>query len=1064
MTFKRICIFWGIGFFYLTAVSFGQTNPVAQTLPYSQDFSSLLYTSTTYLSGWQGWQLSASGASGSFRTTAPTANIAMTASSTATITAAGVYNYNGKIGILETGGSDPSICLAINTTSCNGIVVSYDAMTIRNPYNGTTDTRINEFTLQYRVGTSGLFSTIDIAYQNNATSQTGAVTTPQNSQTKTITLPSVCENQSVIQLRWAARDASGGGSRSSFAIDNISITSCNTNTSTYYYRSISSGNWDNNSTWEASPDGISGWVSVCSPPTNLAALVTIQNGHTVTIDGPSTCPDLIINNGGTLTANSSNFTTLTISGNLQNDGTLQLANGVFGVDVVFTKNGNQTITGSGAITNFYSIGLNMGASVNNILDISSTNFSSSTNLLVNSSGTNSLLKGTIKFSGTYTFSNQLFASGPIIASNSGIWLNNSNVTITAGNFSYNVSGLIRITSGTYNIGAATGNSLYLLSNSKLTIEGGSLNVATRIDANTSAGAVQSNVAYRQSAGIVQITTFQNTHGTLADFSLPSPNDSLIMSGGTIIFRNVASTASDLINNSFSTISGGLMQFGDISTTIVSTGFEIESGGANSFLPSLLINNSSGFNPILYPGTDILVKGNITINNGTTLDNYWGIQAGINYYYNFSLTGNWNNSGTFFHNNLKTVTFNGTSAQTISGATSTGFNNLTINNSSGGVTLNTPALINGTTGILTLMNGYLYTSSINTFTMNAGTSATGANNNSFVYGPLTKTGLTDFIFPVGKDVEYRPISITSLSGSETFTAEYFHADPNAVPFDVTLKDATLDDIGRCEYWILNRAGSINANVTLSWDTYSCGVTSLPDLSVARWDSGLGMWKDEGNTATTGAADPSTGTVTSGLVTSFSPFTLASKVSGVNPLPIELLSFTAKYISSQEVDINWSTASELNNDYFTIERSKDAISFDEINITDGAGNSNSTLNYSTTDDSPLAGISYYRLKQTDFNGDFKYSNTVTVQNYENNFDIVSTHYSQSSNQYAIYFNCNSECLVTLELYDIRGQKVYTSFENTLGTNSEVMIPTKNLSEGIYLIKVYNGNKLISRKIKL
>ncbi|MCB0535365.1 MAG: hypothetical protein KDD14_24370, partial [Saprospiraceae bacterium] len=201
----------------------GQTNPAAQALPYTQNFSGLLASSTTYPTGWQGWQLG-TGASGVFRTNAPTGDLALNGNSTASTTAGGVHNYNGKIGILQSGSNDPSLAFAINTTSLSNVRVTYDVMTIRNPYDGNSNTRINEVTLQYRVGTSGTFTTLTgIEYQNNTTTQTGSVTTPQNLQNRSIILPPACDNQAIVQLRWAARDVSGAGSRASFAFDNISV-------------------------------------------------------------------------------------------------------------------------------------------------------------------------------------------------------------------------------------------------------------------------------------------------------------------------------------------------------------------------------------------------------------------------------------------------------------------------------------------------------------------------------------------------------------------------------------------------------------------------------------------------------------------------------------------------------------------------------------------------------------------------------------------------------------------------------------------------------------------------
>ena len=213
-------LFSGLGNYAL-----GQSNPLPQTIPYSQDFSTLAHTSTTYPSGWQGWTIGSSNTT-TFRTVAPTADRALTASGTASMNGGNIYNYNSKIGFLTTGSLDVALALALDATGKTNITVSYDAMTIRNPYDGSTNTRFNELTLQYRIGTSGTFTTLTgIEYQNNTTLQTGTgVTTPQNVQSKNITLPAACNNQPVVQIRWVNRDAGGGGARPSFAVDNISVT------------------------------------------------------------------------------------------------------------------------------------------------------------------------------------------------------------------------------------------------------------------------------------------------------------------------------------------------------------------------------------------------------------------------------------------------------------------------------------------------------------------------------------------------------------------------------------------------------------------------------------------------------------------------------------------------------------------------------------------------------------------------------------------------------------------------------------------------------------------------
>lgn len=440
---------------------------------------------------------------------------------------------------------------------------------------------------------------------------------------------------------------------------------------------------------------------------------------------------------------------------------------------------------------------------------------------------------------------------------------------------------------------------------------------------------------------------------------------------------------------------------------------------------------------------------LTIENGGKLT-LSGADGSSNTFASFSTTNNIYNLNTG-----STVEFTGTVAQNVESQLT--YSNIMFNGS-GLKTLNGATTVNG---LATFTSGLVASTATNLLNMSSTSSTTGANNSSFVTGPVSKNGNSNFIFPVGKDAQYRPISITALTGTETFTAEYFHADPDLVPYDVTLKDATLDDIGRCEYWILNRAGSENANVTLSWDTYSCGVTSLPDLAVARWDGT--MWKDHGNGGTTGTTANGT-IISSAVVTSFSPFTLASILAGVNPLPIELLSFTANFNSNNKVDLKWSTASETNNDYFTIERSEDGIEFYSVNLVDGAGNSSSTLNYFTIDNEPLTGVSYYRLKQTDNDGNYSYSQIVSVEKNQNGFEILNVQHSTSQNQLAVYFNCNNNCNVSIELYDLTGKKIYSSLENTLGRNYEILIPTSNLPESIYLLKAFNGEKVISKKIKL
>ena len=208
----------------LTATMIAQgTAPVPQDLPFSQNFAALDAASTTYPAGFQGWTASITPGSSFVTTGALVGDRALTPSGTAATSSGNVHNYNGKIGFLNTSSLDLTIGLAIKTTGKTAIAIEYDAMTIRNPYNGTTNTRISEMVLQYRIGATDNFITLaSTVYANNVTLQT-AGTTEQNSQRIKVVLPADCDNKDLVQIRWISRQASGSGSRPSFAIDNITI-------------------------------------------------------------------------------------------------------------------------------------------------------------------------------------------------------------------------------------------------------------------------------------------------------------------------------------------------------------------------------------------------------------------------------------------------------------------------------------------------------------------------------------------------------------------------------------------------------------------------------------------------------------------------------------------------------------------------------------------------------------------------------------------------------------------------------------------------------------------------
>jgi len=184
---------------------------------------------------------------------------------------------------------------------------------------------------------------------------------------------------------------------------------------------------------------------------------------------------------------------------------------------------------------------------------------------------------------------------------------------------------------------------------------------------------------------------------------------------------------------------------------------------------------------------------------------------------------------------------------------------------------------------------------------------------------------------------------------------------------------------------------------------------------------------------------------------------------NSLPIKLLSFNAAAKDSY-VQLNWVTATETNNDYFTIERSIDGINFKTIVIVDGAGNSSQILNYSAVDNAPLSGISYYRLKQTDYDGQFNYSNLVAVE-FNNMNDFTFNIYPNPN--YGEGFNLQipkNNAKVLVVMYDILGNEIYSKVIITSVNGNDVyaIYPSRKLNPGVYLITATFNNGIYNKRL--
>lgn len=855
---------------------------------------------------------------------------------------------------------------------------------------------------------------------------------------------------------------------------------------TDYFRSLATGNWNTAGTWQSSPDN-STWATSTLVPTSSAASITIQTTHIITINATATASSITIagtgkltfdgsaaraftitgnliisaSGGSFITQSSGTYTnTLSIAGNITNAGTFDMSRGgsTLVCNVTFNKNGNQSISGAGTVTRFYGIIVDMGTSNSNILEISSSNFSAPDGFLETVSGVaNRLKNGTLKFSGSFTYSGCPFIPNSYnntIVSTAGLWFNNSNVTFTGINDSYDVSGLLKMTLGTLNIGTTNGNSFKFKTGSIITVEGGIINVTGRIQGQTTSN----TTTYTQSGGIVTILTSTSFTGTTGGMDFTAGGSSFIMSGGSIVLRNETASANDIIMYCSSTITGGTIQFGDASTSAISpVGYWIES---QTMLPSISIYSvlEGADYPYVFLVNDLTVKGSITIGSSCRFN----VSYDGTYLYDISLTGNWINNGIFTAR-TKTVTFNGNSSQDLSGSSTTSFYNLTMNNtSSTGLTFSSPAIV---TGGLTLTDGNIYTSNPNYLTMNAGSTSTSGSAASFVDGPMKKIGSTDFVFPLGDGTRWRRIKISSLSSSETFTSQYINAAYTNVS-SIKVETNPLTAVSHTEYWTLTRAGSIDATVELYWeDAASSALPDCSDLRIAHWDNVNNYWEKANIDAvtTTGlCTSTNSGTIYSNAdLTEFSPFTFGNV--GIVVLPVSLVSFDADLID-RKVELTWETVTEMNSDFFTIEKSRDGTNFEFVATVNGAGNHTGILNYFTVDDIPYNGISYYRLKQTDFDGKVTIfpMRTISTDNFSKSIAVYPNPVNPND-QITVNFNGLKNEIVTIQISDALG-KVYYSTTSKLSKENESCIVqlSENISSGIYFISIEGNGIIKSEKL--
>ena len=534
-------------------------------------------------------------------------------------------------------------------------------------------------------------------------------------------------------------------------------------------------------------------------------------------------------------------------------------------------------------------------------------------------------------------------------------------------------------------------------------------------------------------------------GLLSAFTVGGATAAVTVSSGTVNTTGIIMGASPFVSTF--THSGGT-----ITTTVLTIDNTSTYTCSNS--PSLTVNGTvtiiSGAFTTASTGTPVInITGDLATSSGGTFSNIAGCSPTMTINGNVTnagtltsagtatigVKGNWTNNGTSTATG-GTVTFNGTSAQIVSGSQALIVYNLITDNSLG-ITLNADLSVSGTH---TFSAGIITTSvTPNYLIYAAGTSYSGDADTRHVNGWVKKAGSTDFTFPVGNGTYERTVAVENLSALSEFNVRYNAPTPNTNQLQLPVRS-----VGSSEYWEINKVSGGSAAIHLNWDNSKVGFPNyiLADILVAYFDGS--NWIDQGGTATGNAL--TTGNITSNSLSSFGFFAFGSKS---YPLLVNFISFTAKRRDNY-TNLKWVTTEEVNTDHYDIHRSDDGIAFTNLYSVPST-NRITMQEYTYKDFRAINGIAFYRIKNVDRDGSSKFSKVVTV--YEDSHVKGYLRVVNPVNGYIIIYSKVEEPAARYILVNESGQQILKGVMPLhAGNVNQINFPFRPAA-GTYILKI-NG----------
>jgi hypothetical protein len=543
-----------------------------------------------------------------------------------------------------------------------------------------------------------------------------------------------------------------------------------------------------------------------------------------------------------------------------------------------------------------------------------------------------------------------------------------------------------------------------------------------------------------------------TNQTFKDLTIQPGATLTINAGVTVTICGNFTNNGNLVCSPTSTI-----LFNNNSTHVMSGNFT----GTNALGNLTMTGTGTSFQVNLL--NDLDLKGSFTTSNSNSIFNSNGnyIKVAGNF---ANATGNTTFTGV---GSTGTLEFNGSSAQTYNqGSSVLDLNFVLMNHTGTGVTLASDMNIKSSTGTLTLTSGKIITTaSYKVIVSNSTTtSVTAGNTSSYVNGYLRRyinNSTGSFDFPVGTSSAYQRanVNFTSAPTITYLTADFQTYGTVPGPLLTTECGSTYDGNALNNgFWNIEANTANNTTGTYNMTLYNTGYSNASSgWTVMSRHNGSGTWATVNGDGSAGTCVVSP--VTAVVRNNMKGFSLFGTAQSSNPLPIELLSFSGKNEGVKN-KLEWTTSSETNNDYFTLERSEQGSAFESFATKDGAGNSSSKIDYSMYDYSPYNGVTYYRLKQTDFNGKYSYSAIIAIENKLNEIAVTNVHPNPTSDDLSFDFTSPVNGTVHIQIMDYTGRMVSERTENVEEGGHTFNTQMGSLAKGIYSLKVsFNHGDFIS-----